>query len=165
MNIFSHTSQNKKKLRRLGNIDLFRTVCLVLTGFLLLQVISPGAAFCLKEGNRVIQCRSLWSSPPPPVVDEIAEADCCNKKCKEKSPADSQNHSSSSENEKGSCCISLVVEHEGVVCLPFSDFHVLEIVTFWDLIEPFITSNGFPLNSVTEKPPSLVSLRSVVLIL
>jgi len=164
MTIFYHISKNNNRLRKSGSIDLFRTVCIVLTGFLMLQVISPGAAFCLKQGSRVIQCRSVWSSPPP-VVNEVAVTSCCNKSCKEKAPVDSQKHSSSDENEKSSCCISLHVEHDGVVCLSFSDFEVPERVVFFDSIEPFVNTSGFTLNSAIEKPPFLVSLRTVVLIL
>jgi len=165
MNIFYHTSQNKQKLRPPGNLNLFRTVCLALTGFLMLQSISPGAAFCLKEGNRVIQCRSLWSSSLAPVADEIATTDCCNKTCQKKQPPDSQHHSSSAKHNKGSCCISLDGEHDGVICLSFSDFHAPELVSFFEPIEPFINTNGFILNSTTEKPPSLMSLLTTVLIL
>ncbi len=165
MNIFSHTSQNKKHFRRPGNIDLLRAICLALTGLLMLQVVSPGVAFCLKEGNRVIQCRAPWTSPLTSVVKEVVETSCCNKTCKETAPLDSQNHPSSEENEKNSCCISLGGEHEGVVCLSFSDLDVPERVTFSDPIKPFYNPTGFPLNSATEKPPSLVSIRSVVLIL
>jgi hypothetical protein len=165
MNILLSKSHNKKQLRRPGNIDLFRTICLVLTGFFLLQVISPGAAFCLKEGNRVIQCRSLWNSPPPLVVKEVAETSCCNKICKEKPSDESQHHSSPDENGNGSCCISLGGEHEGVVCLSFSDLDVPERVIFFDPVKPFFNPTGFPLNSAAEKQPSLVSLRTIVLIL
>lgn len=165
MNILSHKFKNKKPFRRLGNIDLFRTICLVLTGFFLLQVISPGAAFCLKEGNRVIQCRSLWSTPLVPIVDKIVEPNCCNKTCKAKPPVKSQHDSTSSDNGKGSCCIPLHVEHEGIAGLSFSDLDVPECVAIFDSIKPFFNANSFFLNSKTDKPPSLVSLRSVVLIL
>jgi hypothetical protein len=168
MTIFLKTFQNKQKLRSPGNMGVFRTVSILLVGFLMLQVISPGAAFCLKEGSRVIQCRSIWGSSFPPVAAEIvetAEPDCCNNTCKEKPPADSQHHSSSGKTGKGSCCISLNGEHDGVICLSFSDLHVLKSAVFFDTIEPFAVSNGFLLNSATEKPSSLAGLRSVVLIL
>jgi hypothetical protein len=168
MTIFLKVFQNKYKLRSPVNLDVLRTVSILMIGFLMLQVISPGAAFCLKEGSRVIQCRSIWGSSLPPVAAEIvetAEPGCCNKTCKEKPAADSQHHSSSGKTDKGSCCISLDGEHDGVICLSFSDLHILKPVIFFDPIEPFAVSNGLLLNSAAEKPPSLAGLRSVVLIL
>lgn len=164
MNIFFLTSRNKIKQKIPDKVNLLKTICVLLVGFFLLQVLSPGLAFCLKEGNRVIQCRSLWPSTPPPVVDEAIGTACCNKTCKEKPPVNSQNRSSSGENEKGGCCISISAEHEGVLCLSFSVFHPAESVSFIDHIKPFIKKNGFIHYNNIDKPPSLIFLRSVILI-
>lgn len=163
--IFSHPLHNILKLRSTGKMDLFRTICLVVTGFLLLQVSFPGAAFCVKDGSRVIQCQSLGNMPPAQMADDVSEATCCSRTCEEKNPADTRHQPSSNEADEGSCCISLGSDHDGVICLSFSDSHILAPVTLFDPIEPIVTPNVLLLNRATEKPPSLESLRSVVLIL
>ena len=153
------------RLKLPNNINFFRSVCLMLVGFFMLQLVSPGLAFCLKEGNRVIQCKSLVFSATPQIVEDGAGTDCCSKACREKAPTESESNAFFSEHEKGNCCISLAGEHDGAVSISYSNFHILNFITFLDPKKPFIRSNGYYLNHATDKPTSLVPLMSVVLIL
>lgn len=162
---FYNILQNTKKLRSSGKPGLFRSLCLMLTGFFLIQLSFPGAAFCLIDGSRVIQCQSLGLMPQTSIADNIPEATCCSRTCKEKPPTEIPHQSSSNKTDEGSCCISIGSDHDGVICLSFSESHVLEPVIFFDPIEPFVLSSSFLLYRATEKPPLLESLRSVVLIL
>jgi len=167
MKNFYKRSNKNNILRRFGSIDLFRPICVVLISLLMLQVFSPGVAFCLKEGSRVIQCRSILASPPLPVVKEVVETSCCNKACKEKLPenGNTENQTSAAENETTSCCISLHIEQAGVICLTHSDIEVPECAVDIDPVKSFFNPTGFSPNSKTEKPPSLACIQSVVLIL
>jgi hypothetical protein len=164
MKNFYKISNKNNILRRFGRIDLFRPICVVLISLLILQVFSPGVAFCLKQGSRVIQCRSILASPSLPVVNEVVETGCCNKSCREKQPSEAKTHSPSADNDKN-CCISLHIEHEGVICLSHSDIEVPECAVDIDPVKSLFNTTGFSPNCKTEKPPSLVFIRSVVLIL